>query len=69
VTAASAVAGRVYTIQGFGILKVTTAGTIIPAYQFGATLTSGVTTLYAENMMEITQISTSGTTTAQGGWA
>jgi hypothetical protein len=69
VTITSAVAGRVYTVQGTGILKVTTGGTIIPAYQWGATLTSGVVTLYAENNLRIKQISNSGTTVAQGGWA
>ena len=69
VTVASAVSGRVYTAQGRGILKVTTGGTIIPAYQWGSTLTSGAVTLYAENLCHIQQISNSGTTVAQGGWA
>jgi hypothetical protein len=69
VTAASAVAGRAYNVSGYGILKITTAGTIIPSYQFGATLTSGVVTLFAENNMSITQISDSGTTVTTGGWS
>ena len=69
VTAASAVAGRVYLVRGTGILKVTTAGTIIPAYQFSATLTSGVVTLFADNHMVITPLASSGTATQTGAWA
>lgn len=58
VTAASAVAGRVYVCIGEGILKVTTGGTITPSYQFTATLTSGVVTLAADNYMIIQTLDT-----------
>jgi len=67
VTAASAVAGRVYNVQFKGIMNITTAGTIIPAYQFSATLTSGVVTFRALNHMKIKQIASTSVTTA-GGW-
>ena len=67
-TAASAVAGRVYSAQFKGIMNVTTAGTIIPAYQFSATLTSGVVTLNTLNHMKIKQMADTSVTTA-GGWA
>lgn len=51
VTAASAANPRQYIIIGEGILKVTTGGTIIPSYQYAATLTSGTTALVADNYM------------------
>jgi len=69
VTAASAVAGRDHTVTGRGIIRVTTAGTIIPAWQWSATVTSGVVTLNNANMMKITQLSSSGTTAATGAWS
>jgi hypothetical protein len=69
VTAASAVAGRVYVVRGSGILKVTSAGTLIPAYQWSATLTSGAVTLVADNFMTITPLSSSGSATKTGGFA
>lgn len=37
--------------------------------KFVETVGGGVVTLYAENTMEMKQISTSGTTVAAGGWA
>ena len=49
-------------------MNITTAGTIIPAYQFSATRTSGVVTLNALNHMKIKQIAATSVTTA-GGWA
>lgn len=58
VTAASAANPRQYIALGEGILKVTTAGTIIPAYQFSATLTGGTTTLVADNYMTIETLDT-----------
>jgi hypothetical protein len=58
VTAASAANPRQYIFVGQGILKVTTQGTIIPSYQFAATLTSGTTTLVADNYMTIQQLDT-----------
>lgn len=67
VTAASAVAGRVYTVNGTGILNITTAGTIIPAYRWSATLTSGTVTLYADNYLLIKQISNA-SVTATSDW-
>ena len=67
VTAASAVAGRAYTVTFEGILNVSTAGTLIPSYQFSAALTSGVTTLNASNNIIIEKISDTVITT-NGGW-
>jgi hypothetical protein len=66
VTAASAVAGRVYTVNVEGMLDITTAGTIIPSYQWGATLTSGVVTLSSANNIVIEKISNTQTTNI--GW-
>lgn len=58
VTAASAANPRQYIVIGEGILKVTTAGTIIPSYQYTATLTSGTTALVADNHMFIQSLDT-----------
>jgi hypothetical protein len=69
VAPASAVAGRVYTVTGSGILRVTTAGTVIPAYQFPTSPASGVVTLYAQNHVVISQLSSSGSAASQGAWA
>lgn len=69
VTNTSSVAGRQYTVRGSGILKITTAGTIIPSYLFSASLASGVTTLSAENYLMIQPLSSSGTATQTGAWA
>jgi len=68
VTAASAVAGRVYVVSGRGIINVTTAGTIIPAYAFSASVTSGVITLSATNFMTIQQIASTSVTSV-GAWS
>lgn len=68
VTAASAVAGRVYVVRGSGILKVTTAGTLIPSYQFPTSPASGVVTLHADNFIVITPLSNA-SVTQTGGWA
>lgn len=68
VTAASAVAGRVHIVNIEAIVDVTTAGTIIPAYQWSATLTSGVVTLSALNNMVITKLADTSVATF-GGWA
>lgn len=68
VTPSSAVTGRAYVVRGSGILKVTTAGTIIPAYQWSATVT-GTAVVYADNYMMITPLSGSGTTVKTGNWA
>ena len=69
VTAASAANPRQYIVIGEGILRITTAGTIIPSYSFGATLTSGTTTLVADNHLIIQSLDTSGISTYTGGWA
>jgi hypothetical protein len=58
VTASSSANPRQYIALGEGILKVTTAGTIIPAYQYSAGLTGGTTTLVADNYMTIQQLDT-----------
>jgi hypothetical protein len=68
VTNASAGNPRVYTFSGSGILEVTTSGTIIPSYLWGVTLTSGTVTLYEENYLIITPLSSSGTVASTGGW-
>lgn len=69
VSAASAVAPRVYLVRGSGILKVTTAGSIQPSYQWSSANTSGVVTLYADNYITLTPISSNGAVTFNGGWA
>jgi hypothetical protein len=65
-TANSAVNGRVYTVNVEGMLDITTAGTIIPSYQWGATLTGGTVILSSTNHMVIEKISN--TTTTNIGW-
>lgn len=72
VTASSAANPRQYIAVGEGILKVTTAGTIIPAYQYSATLTGGTTTLVADNYMILQQLDTQSAAAAGPsgtGWA
>jgi hypothetical protein len=72
VTASSAANPRQYIAIGEGILKVTTAGTIIPAYQYSATLTGGTTTLVADNYMILQQLDTQSAAAAGpsgSGWA
>jgi len=72
VTSSSSGSPRQYIAIGEGILKVTTAGTIVPAYQYSATLTSGTTALVADNYMIIQQLDTQ-SASASGpsgtGWA
>lgn len=69
VTAASAVAGRVYIVRANGILRITTAGTIIPSVQWSATLTSGVLTWSPDNYMVITPLTSSSTANFTGAFA
>ena len=69
VTAASAVAGRSYIVRARGLARITTAGTIVPSVQWSATLTSGVLTWNAQNLMTITPMATSPTTAFTGGFA
>ena len=58
VTTASVGNPRQYIFTGEGILKITTQGSIIPSYSFGATLTSGATTLSADNYIIIQSLDT-----------
>ena len=67
VTAASAVAGRVYNVVFEGTINVTIAGTFIPSYSFSATLTNGVVTLNALNNIVIEKIAETSITNS-GGW-
>jgi len=61
---------RNYLVRGTGILRITTAGTIIPSYQFSATLTgASSSTLYADNYLLITPLSTSATAASTGSWS
>lgn len=72
VTVASAGNPRQYNIIGEGILKVTTQGTIIPAYQYSATLTGGTTTLVDDNYLIIQSLDTQSAVAfgpAGAGWA
>ena len=70
ITPSSVANPRQYTVYGTGILRITTAGTLIPAYRYTATL-SGATssTLFTDNYLQITPISNSATTASNGGWA
>jgi hypothetical protein len=68
-TPVSAVAGRVYQIIAKGIMKVTTAGTIVPSVQWSSTLTSGVLTWEPTNFMTITPLATSSTTAFTGAFS
>jgi hypothetical protein len=66
VTSTTSVASRIYTVNVEGMIDITTAGTIIPSYSFGATLTDGTVTLSAGNHMVVEKISN--TTTTNIGW-
>ena len=69
VTNTSSVSGRAYTVRGSGILRITTAGTVIPSYVFSGTLTDGTTTLLADNYLKIQPLATSSTAASTGAWA
>jgi hypothetical protein len=69
VTAASAIAGRVYIVTARGLVRITTAGTIIPSVQWSATLTSGVLTWEPSNHMIITPLATSSTINFTGAFS
>lgn len=69
ITTSTANSGRNYVASGTGILKITTAGTIIPSYLWGSTLTGASITLYVGNFLIITPLSSSGTSTFTGGWS
>lgn len=71
ITIASTTAAGSYRAQITGIIKITIAGTIIPAYGLTANLASAGSTTgcNTSNYMRLLPISTTGTTTAQGGWA
>ncbi len=64
-------ASGTYQAEISGIIKITTAGTFIPAYGLTVNLAGATTTTTCSgsNYMRLIPISTSGTTTAQGGWA
>jgi len=70
-TVTNAVASGVYNINLSGILRITTAGTLIPKYSLSAALT-GATTGTAptsSSFMTIQAFSTSGSAASTGGWA
>ncbi len=72
VTSTSSTNGASYIAQITGIIKITTAGTIIPAYSLSVNLqlTNATATVCSSlNYMRLLPISTSGTTTVQGGWS
>ena len=69
VTATSAIAGRVYIVRARGIIRITTAGTVIPSVQWSATLTSGVLTWEPSNNMVITPLATSSTANFTGAFS
>jgi hypothetical protein len=66
VTSTTSVDSRVYSVNVEGMIDITTAGTIIPSYQFSATLTGGTVALSAGNHMVVEKISNS--TTTNIGW-
>lgn len=70
VTIASTTVSGTYRVQITGIIKLTAGGTLIPTYGLTVALAGATTTTTcsASNYMRLLKISTSGTTTAQGGW-
>jgi hypothetical protein len=66
VTSTTSVSSRVYSVNVEGVIDISTAGTIIPSYQWDATLTDGTVILSAGNHMVLEKISNS--TTANIGW-
>jgi len=69
VTGTNGFAGRIYIVDGKCIMKITTAGTIIPSIQWGATLTSGTLIWEPSNFMVITPLATSATTAFTGAFS
>ena len=70
ITSTSTSTGRSYNFSAFGILRITTAGTIIPSYSFQSALTGATSsTLASDNYLLITPLSNSATTVSNGGWA
>jgi hypothetical protein len=65
----SAATPRTYFVTGTGILRVTVAGTIIPAYQFAATQTGGTVTFGTDNYLLVTPLSSNGAVVSTGAWA
>lgn len=68
ISGSSSVAGRTYIARGSGLIRVTTAGTLIPSYQFGATLTSGTVTFNADNYLIITPLASTNAVST-GAWS
>lgn len=72
ITTASATNPRNYLVLGEGLLKITTAGTIIPSYQFPVTLVGATSNvLSSDNYMLIRSLDTQSATTfgpAGSGW-
>lgn len=70
-TAANATAAGVYNVLLTGIMRITTAGTFIPQYNYSASLVSatGANSVAALNHMVIKQIATNGTAASTGAWA
>jgi hypothetical protein len=67
VTSTTSVTSRIYTVNVEGIIDITTAGTIIPSYNFSSTLTGGEMVIFsAGNHMSIEKISN--TVTSNIGW-
>jgi hypothetical protein len=64
----SATAGRTYLVRGSGLIRVTTAGTFIPAYQFSTTQTSGTVTFNTDNYLLITPLASTNAVST-GAWA
>ena len=71
VSNSNTIAAGTYTIFLTGILRITTAGTIIPKYSLSANLTGATTATSPSSMnyLMIQQIATSGSAAATGGWA
>ena len=68
-TPVSAVAGRIYQISAKGIMKITSAGTLVPSVQWSSTLTGGTFTWDPTNFMVITPLATSPSTTFTGAFS
>lgn len=71
VTAANTTASGVYNINMSGILRITTAGTIIPKYSLSAALTGATTATSPSSatFMKIDAMNSSGSAASNGGWA
>jgi len=66
-TATETSTGRIRTIRGSGILKITTAGTIVPSFRFVGNNSTNVS-VNADNYMVITPLAST-STTSTGNWS